>query len=115
MPPSEYLVIPASNRPRLRSGLFTRDTDVADALSVVMNDVAADGWRYVRTDRVQTRGMFGGTRDLDLLVFVRGEEQQPARRPQAKTPPPRPAIPDHLVSPRRYGGDRGRAADSSAA
>lgn len=131
MPPSEYLVIPAPERPLTRSGLTTGDRDLADSLSVVMNDLAADGWTYVRTDRVLRRRLFGAARDVDLMVFTRAEAvaetaSPPRRNPSQPLPLPtrapsakavsRPAIPDHLISPRRYGGAPDRQdSDSSAA
>ena len=107
MPAQEYLVIPAPDRP-MRTSALRRTDAFADGVSLLMNDLGAEGWTYVRTDRMTVRNWLWGSRPVDLMVWTRGTEQaavaEPAKPVRKKPVLERPAIPEHLVSPRRFGG-----------
>lgn len=77
----EYKVVPAPNRGEKAPGLKTPGDRFAHALAQLMNDLARDGWEYVRADTLPSEERAGITRRTtvyhSVLVFrrPRGEKQ----------------------------------------
>lgn len=72
----EYRAIPAPSRPEKVKGLKTSEERLARSLTELMNQMAADGWDYLRADTLpceERKGLFGGRelRHHSLLVFRR--------------------------------------------
>ncbi|MEE9388983.1 MAG: DUF4177 domain-containing protein [Paracoccaceae bacterium] len=81
MPAYEYKVIPAPNRAVRVKGIKGTEARFANAVQGVMNDQAADGWEYLRTDTLpceERQGLRGRTTVYqNLLVFRRGTQSPP--------------------------------------
>ncbi len=100
----EYKVVPAPERARKKRGL-KGPALFAHEVEMVMNEHAAEGWIYVRTDTLPHEERSGLTSKVttyrNLLVFQRAVEvestQQPApvteQVPVAAPPPPVPETP----------------------
>lgn len=95
----EYRVIPAPRRGEKAKGLKTTEARFAHALTQTMNQMAADGWEYLRADTLPAEervGLTGRTTTFQhLLVFRRA---LPAATAAAEVPAPalhlaRPAAP----------------------
>jgi len=75
MPGYEYKVIPAPNRAVRVKGIKGTEARFANAVQTVMNDQAADGWQYLRTDTLpclERQGLRARvTVYQNLLVFRR--------------------------------------------
>ncbi len=71
----EYRVVPAPKKGKKAKGLKTGEDRFAAALSETMNDMAADGWDYLRTDTLpaeERSGLTGRTTVFqNMLVFRR--------------------------------------------
>lgn len=71
----EYKVVPAPTRGKKAKGLKTRADRFANALAGVMNELAAEGWEYLRTDTLpsEERQGFTGRSTVfqNMLVFRR--------------------------------------------
>ncbi len=71
----EYKVVPAPTRGKKAKGLKTQADRFANALEAAINDLAADGWEYVRTDTLpaeERQGLTGRTTVFqNMLVFRR--------------------------------------------
>ncbi|MBA3910276.1 MAG: DUF4177 domain-containing protein [Rhodobacter sp.] len=85
----EYKVIPAPRRGEKARGVKTTEDRFALALTLLLNDLGADGWDYVRADALpcEERAGLTGTRTTfqNVLVFRRplsavGAEERPAMR-----------------------------------
>jgi hypothetical protein len=89
----EYKVIPAPRRGEKARGARTTPERFAVALTHVMNDLARDGWEYLRADTLpcdERVGLTGtATHFQNMLVFRRRLAPQPAAA--ARPAPPRPA------------------------
>lgn len=80
----EYQVIPAPNRAPKIKGVKLAAERFAHTLTELMNEAAADGWEYVRTDTLplsESAGLMrkGSTSFQNLMVFRRliaGQETQ---------------------------------------
>jgi hypothetical protein len=83
----EYKVIPAPKRGEKARGVKTTEDRFALALTLLMNDLGAEGWDYVRADSLpcEERVGFTGTKTTfqNLLVFRRPVEDA-AERPLAR-------------------------------
>lgn len=121
----EYEVVPAPSKPERREGLRTDAERLAYALTNIFNEMAEDGWEYVRSDTLGTDGWASVTgteaKSHTLLIFRRplelpmrigtthGTRDAPARAvprqvadPVAAGAAPHPAAP----APRQaYAGD----------
>jgi len=91
--PREYRVIPAPARGRKAPGVKTPEGRFALGLEDVLNEMARDGWAYLRSDILPSEERQGLTSTAtvyrSVLVFAR-EVAPPA--PVRATPPPlRPA------------------------
>ncbi len=83
----EYKVIPAPKRGEKARGVKTTEDRFAYALAVLMNDLGAEGWDYVRADALpcEERAGFTGTKTTfqNVLVFRRmlaAPDERPATR-----------------------------------
>ncbi len=96
----EYKVIPAPKRGEKARGVKTTEDRFAYALTVLMNDLGAEGWDYVRADALpcEERTGFTGTKTTfqNVLVFRRvlaAVEERPATRLLLSEPsPPAPRL-----------------------
>ena len=87
----EYKVIPAPTRGKKARGLKSPADRFAHALGAVMNEMAADGWEYQRTDTLPSEeraGLTGrSTVFQNMLVFRRATEAEaPERADDASAP-----------------------------
>ena len=76
----EYRVIPAPTKGKKGKGLRTPEAKFANAVEQLINDLAAEGWEYQRTDALpatERQGLTGSTTEWrNLLVFRRALESQ---------------------------------------
>lgn len=84
----EYKIVPAPRRGKSGKGIRGNEAKFVNALSMVMNELGAAGWEYIRTDTLpaeERRGLlFRSTVQHTMLVF---------RRPrQAKAPVTHPLL-----------------------
>lgn len=93
----EYKVVPAPTRGRRVKGVKTPADRFARAVEDVINDLAEDGWEYMRTDTLpaeERQGLTGRTTVYqNLLVFRRAVETSETVRTEPEvrvepTPPP---------------------------
>lgn len=105
----EYQVMPAPSRaPKIR-GMKAAPDRFARSLTELMNEAAAEGWEYVRTDVLPLEEKAGLTRKTvtsfqNLMVFRRAvqERAEAAPEPARAAPPPlewHHAEPEALVQP----------------
>jgi hypothetical protein len=75
MPNYEYHVLPAPRRGLKANGARTTEERFAQALQVIMNELGADGWEFVRSDTLpceERQGLTGKTTTYQtMLVFRR--------------------------------------------
>ena len=88
----EYKVVPAPERGLKAKGVKTAEDRFALALETAMNDMAADGWDYVRAETLpsdERQGLSGRTTVYrNLLVFRRPvEDEVEAYEPRLLDPP----------------------------
>lgn len=94
----EYKVIPAPNRGEKARGLKTTGDRFAHAMTLLLNEMAADGWEYVRADTLpceERTGLTGRNNTYqNLLTFRRlGAEAVAVALPQ-EIADAHPHIPD---------------------
>jgi hypothetical protein len=100
----EYKVVPAPTRGLKARGVKTAEDRFAHALESAINELAASGWEYLRTDTLpseQREGLMGKTTVYqNMLVFRRAKKstQATASLPVLQAPPP--------VGPARSGEER---------
>ena len=95
----EYRVIPAPNRGEKAPGVKTGPDRFAHALASAMNDLARDGWEYLRADTLPSEERSGLTKRTtvyhSVLVFRRAvprvADEAPRRvltavQPQGRAP-----------------------------
>lgn len=91
----EYKVVPAPTRGVKAKGAKSVEARFANALEVTMNDLAADGWEYLRTDTLpceQREGLMSKTTAFqNMLVFRR--EKRVVSSPVINSPKAEPAPP----------------------
>ncbi len=102
----EYKVVPAPVRGLKAKGVKTPEDRFANALETAMNDLAADGWEYLRADTLpseQREGIMGkATVYQNMLVFRRAKvaakvaPNRPAPQPQISQ---EPRVTKKLVAP----------------
>ena len=86
----EYKVIPAPARGLKAKGLKTAEDRFANALQTAMNDLAADGWDYLRADTLpseQREGLMSKTTVYQNMLIFRRVKSAPAPALQAPEPP----------------------------
>lgn len=105
----EYKVVPAPRRGKKGKGIRGTEAQFANALSLLMNEAAAEGWEYQRTDSLpceERQGLTGRTTVFqNMLVFRRPLEVSnaadatpepaalPAPEPVAQPAEPAPVTP----------------------
>lgn len=91
----EYKVVPAPNRGEKARGLKTPADRFAHALALLMNELARDGWEYLRADTLPSEERTGFTKRTTVyhavLVFRRAlpdetGEEAPRKLLTAETP-----------------------------
>lgn len=91
----EYKVIPAPRKGEKAKGAKTVSERFGVALGRVMNELAVDGWEYLRADTLpcdERVGLTGtATHFHNMLVFRRALRPAVAEVPVAAASPPRPA------------------------
>jgi len=91
----EYKVVPAPRRGIKARGIKGTEAQFAHALSLVMNEAAAEGWEYQRTDSLpceERQGLTGRTTVFqNMLVFRRPLEAEAEARPAEPEPAALPA------------------------
>jgi hypothetical protein len=93
----EYKVVPAPRRGKKGKGIKGTEAQFANALSLLMNEAAAEGWEYQRTDSLpceERQGLTGRTTVFqNMLVFRRplvAQAEETAEAPPAALPAPKP-------------------------
>ena len=77
----EFKVIPAPKRAEKARGLKTTADRFAHAIALVMNDLARDGWQYLRADTLpceERSGLTGKTTSFQTLLIFRRPVVAPA-------------------------------------
>lgn len=83
----EYKVVPAPTKGKKAKGLKTPAERFAGALGEVMNDLAAEGWEYQRTDTLpaeERSGLTGKTTVFQNMLVFRRTRDAEAPAPAAK-------------------------------
>lgn len=92
----EYKVVPAPTRGEKARGVKTPVERFALTMAGVMNDLAADGWEYLRTDTLPSEERSGLTRRTTVyhtvLVFRRPRAEADAAPALLTAPAARPAL-----------------------
>lgn len=99
-----YRVIPAPTRGQKAKGLKTPETRFAHAIETVMNELADEGWEYLRADTLPSEERQGLTSTSHafrtLLVFRRpAEEGLDAFQPKLLETAPEPAARTRTQTP----------------
>lgn len=88
----EYKVVPAPMRGTKAPGVKTPEDRFALSLETAMNDLAADGWEYIRADTLpceQREGLMSKTTVYqNMLVFRRAKVVNTAPKMKAQRPAP---------------------------
>lgn len=87
----EYQVVPAPRRGERGKGLKTAEARFANALTRVMNRMAADDWEYLRTDTLpleERSGLTGRTTTFQHLMIFRRPITTPTSGAATAAPPP---------------------------
>ena len=75
MPQFEYKVVPAPKRANKARGIRGQDARFSQTLEEILNDMATDGWEYIRADSmtVESGGMLRGSKSQQktMLIFRR--------------------------------------------
>ncbi len=94
----EFRVVPAPRKGERVPGLKTDEARMANTLTDVLNQMATDGWDYVRADQLpnDTSTDLTGTapKTMVLLVFRR---PLPSERPRARRRPDPLVLTDPLM------------------
>ncbi len=81
----EYKVVPAPTRGRKARGVKTTADRFALALETTLNDLAAEGWEYQRTETLPAEERHGlakrSTVEQNMLIFRRPVATEEAARP----------------------------------
>ncbi|MFQ1699798.1 DUF4177 domain-containing protein [Loktanella agnita] len=93
----EYKVVPAPVRGLKGKGVRSTEDRFANALETAMNELAADGWEYIRADTLpceQREGLVGKTTVFqNMLVFRRAKLADTAPAPELRKEPTFAAAP----------------------
>lgn len=94
----EYKVVPAPRKAGRAKGVRGHDEKYAHTLGEIMNNMATDGWQYLRAESLpvdEKAGMMGKTNEkyLSLLVFQRPTNKSPVVQE------PLVNVPDFLSDP----------------
>lgn len=87
----EYKIVPAPKRAAKIKGLKTTEDRFARTLTDTVNELARDGWDYLRADTLPVEervGLTGRTTTFQhMLVFRRALDQPAAKAPHAEAAP----------------------------
>lgn len=104
----EYKVVPAPARGLKAKGVKTAEDRFALALQTSMNELAADGWEYLRADTLpceQREGLMSKTTVYQNMLVFRRAKAAPkgVKQPPLMTPAPiatdAPVVEKKLVAP----------------
>jgi hypothetical protein len=88
----EYKVVPAPQRGTKAPGVKSNEDRFALSLETAMNELAADGWEYLRADTLpceQREGLMSKTTVYqNMLVFRRAKPSNAAPKMKAQRPAP---------------------------
>ena len=87
----EYKVVPAPVRGLKGKGLKTAEDRFAFALETTMNELAADGWEYIRADTLpceQREGIMSKTTVFQNMLVFRREKKAAVAAPAIRAEPP---------------------------
>ncbi len=92
MPRYEYKVVPAPNKGLKAKGVKGPEARFSNAIETLMNELAGDGWEYLRADTlpsVERSGLTSTTTEWrTVLVFRRAEgEEKEEFKPELLPPP----------------------------
>lgn len=85
----KYKVVPAPMRGLKAKGLKTAQDRFANALQTVMNDLAADGWEYLRADTLpseQREGLISKTTVYQNMLVFRQSTKPKNKAPMSPEP-----------------------------
>ena len=88
----EYKVVPAPTRGLKAKGVKTAEERFANALQTGMNNLAAEGWEYMRTDTLpseQREGIMGKTTIYQNMLVFRRPKKVAAAHPTPAAAAPR--------------------------
>lgn len=101
----EYKVVPAPAKGVKVKGAKTVQARFAHALTEVMNELAGDGWEYLRADTLpceERQGLTGKTTNFqNMLVFRREVSAASALAPEiaeVAAPEPQPQTPEEIAA-----------------
>lgn len=99
----EYKVVPAPRKAGRAKGVRGHDEKYAYTLGDMMNQMAADGWQYLRAESLpvdEKAGMMGKTTEkyLSLLVFQR-QTDRPATAQEPMMQEQTVSVPEFLSDP----------------
>lgn len=86
----EFKVIPAPRRAEKARGLKTTADRFAQTLSQVMNDLAREGWEYLRADTLpceERTGLTGKSTSYQTMLIFRRAVSAKVAEPVASLPP----------------------------
>jgi len=128
----EYLAVPAPTKGAKVKGLKTPSDRYAHQLTLLLNDLAAEGWEYWRADTLaseERKGFTGTTRVThELLIFRRlsaaalaaqmpaqtyAAQDQPVDHTQPEDDRPETGAPDRMRAEPRLGSAEGYFDDRS--
>jgi hypothetical protein len=88
----EYKIVPAPTKGVRKRGMKTHEARFATALEDLFNDLAGEGWEYLRSDAFPSEERKGltGTRTVTrhMLIFRRSLDAYLAEAPQAEAATP---------------------------
>ncbi|QYK40434.1 MAG: DUF4177 domain-containing protein [Paracoccaceae bacterium] len=93
----EYRVVPAPRRGEKTKGAKTVSERFGVALAHVMNDLARDGWEYLRADALPCEervGLTGTATHFHHMLVFRRPVVQPAATARPAAPPAAPTMTD---------------------
>ncbi|MGI1661114.1 DUF4177 domain-containing protein [Palleronia sp. KMU-117] len=115
MPRYEYKVVAAPRQGLKAKTARTPDERFANALATLINDIARDGWEYLRTDTLpmeERKGLTGRSVSYkNMLVFRRALDEAQIQTPEVRVtaiPGPAAAVP-RLGAPSRGTPEDGTA------
>ena len=100
----EYKVIPAPARGLKARGVKTPEDRFANALETSINELAADGWEYVRADTLpseQREGLMSKTTVYQNMLVFRRTKKTAAKRATGTTPVMKVPYPKPAAAPKR--------------
>lgn len=101
----EYRVLPAPTRGRKAPGVKTPEARFALGLEDVLNEMARDGWSYLRSDILPSEERQGLTSTAtvyrSVLIFTREIAPAPAPMPETAEQPRAEEIAASIVPPAR--------------